>query len=163
MRASTAGPLRVGPFEQAGEPPDWRLRLHGRTRNDVLRERLWLLVLCLHAVLALAIRRWESLAQAYAWGTFALGLCVVVGRESRVRAASFASYIAGAEVLWRMTRANPVWEYGKYTSGLLLLLVLLNEGLPMPPSCRCGLLRVLAGFCSPDHCLAGLDRRPGCP
>ncbi len=44
------------------------------------------------------------------------------------RLAMVAAYIAGGEVIWRMMRAGPFWEFGKYSLILLFGLFLLRTG-----------------------------------
>lgn len=81
-----------------------------------------------HAALALAMDRWQFLATAHALIALAVGLVVVWGRQSH-RALYVCGYIASADVLWRMTKAQVFWEFGKYSLTLVaLLLVWRNRG-----------------------------------
>jgi O-antigen ligase len=42
-------------------------------------------------------------------------------------------YIAGAEVLWRMTEAQINWEFGKYAASAIMLIALFRAGRLRPP------------------------------
>src|ERR1051326_6992589 len=81
-------------------------------------------VAILHAPLAIAMRHWDILATAHALAT--LLACIAIGIFSRraVYVLGAMSYIAGAEVLWRMCKASIFWEFGKYSVCLLLIIAL---------------------------------------
>jgi len=88
--------------------------------------------LLLHIPLALLMRQSEMVATAHALITLGLGsLWAIQGKHERVILA--LGYIAGAEVLWRMTGANVFWEYGKYASILIILISLLRGRKLNPP------------------------------
>ena len=80
----------------------------------------------IHVGLAIALEMNLNLATLHAWGSLALGIYYALGSRYPERAVYMAAYIVGAEVLWRMTHARMLWEYGKYASSLVLLLVLLR-------------------------------------
>ncbi len=86
---------------------------------------LWISVV-LHVGLAIALKLSLALATLHAWGALALGIYYALGSRFPERAVYMAAYIVGAEVLWRMTHARMLWEYGKYASSLILLLALLR-------------------------------------
>jgi O-Antigen ligase len=90
----------------------------------------WLVVFCFAQIpLALAINLIESLATAHAIATVAVGLWWAFSeRGSPVRTAYTAAYIAGAEVMWRMTEASVFWELGKYAVAAIFLVALLRKG-----------------------------------
>lgn len=79
-----------------------------------------------HVVLGIALELNRNLATLHAWGALALGVYYALGSRTPERAVYMSAYIAGAEVLWRMTHAKMFWEYGKYASALLLLLAMLR-------------------------------------
>ncbi len=88
-------------------------------------------VLALHAVLALLLRAAPMLSAVHALGTVAVGLLVAVSPRPE-RVLYVAAYIAGSEVLWRMTQAPIFWETGKYAVILILAVFLLRTGLRGP-------------------------------
>jgi hypothetical protein len=72
-----------------------------------------------HPLLALAMRASSLIATAHAFFTLALGLFFALGKDTR-KAGYVAAYIAGSEVLWRMTNASVFWEAGKYFTIFIL-------------------------------------------
>jgi O-antigen ligase len=65
-----------------------------------------------------------GLPTVYAFAVAVAGLYVIAGKDPR-RLAFVLIYIAGAEIAWRMTKADVFWEFGKYlTVGLILLSIL---------------------------------------
>ncbi len=88
---------------------------------------VWLL---LHAVFALLV--WRSPLLGTLYGGVTLGLAAWVGlRRSPAEALCLAAYIAGTEVLWRMSRAQLPWEIGKYGVVMVLGLSLLRRREPL--------------------------------
>ena len=75
----------------------------------------------------MALMRWPAVATAHALGVLLLGLHWAVRAPTWHRVAAVLAYIAGAEVLWRMTESAPVYEYGKYASVAIMLLALLRS------------------------------------
>lgn len=73
-----------------------------------------------HPFLALAMRASSLLATAHALFTIALGLLFALFSKDSRKVGYVAAYIAGAEVLWRMTDARIFWEGGKYFTILIL-------------------------------------------
>lgn len=94
-------------------------------------------VLLLHVILALVIRNVRLLATAHAVITFMIGLWLVLKEDDIRKVIPVAAYIVGAEVLWRMTKANVFWEFGKYATTAIFVLALFkkaklkNAGLPV--------------------------------
>lgn len=74
-----------------------------------------------HVPLAAAIRVFPAFSLLHALGVVVLGLSWSRSRNTAHRTLMCAAYVAGAEVLWRMTGGNIVYEYGKYACALLLL------------------------------------------
>jgi hypothetical protein len=100
--------------------------------------RFQLIILALvHPILALAMRSSSLLATAHAGLTLVIGIGLAVFSKDIRKVGYVAAYIAGAEVLWRMTEARIFWEAGKYFTILILVIALLRikrwqrSGLPL--------------------------------
>lgn len=93
-----------------------RPRLVARSREA--REVAFVLA---HVPLALVIRTTPLLATAHALGVLAIGLMWSQSRLTAQKTLLCAAYVAGAEVLWRMTGGTIVYEFGKYACAALLL------------------------------------------
>ena len=88
-----------------------------------LRDRYLLLFLVLHAPMAIVLRAMETVPRFHALGALALGVWwATLGKRPSLAVAA-AGYIAGAEILWRMTGTGLFWEFGKYSASLILLLL----------------------------------------
>ncbi|MCP4655053.1 MAG: hypothetical protein GY856_06495 [bacterium] len=87
----------------------------------------WLVALVAHVPLALLLKRSSQLSTLHALGTLALGILWATQRRRPDRAIYVTAYIAGAEILWRMTGADVFWEYGKYAITLMLGLLVLRS------------------------------------
>jgi O-antigen ligase len=108
----------------------------------LLRDRYLLLFLGLHAPMAVALRAMATVPRFHALGVLALGVWwATLGRRPGWAVAA-AAYIAGAEILWRMTGTGLFWEFGKYSASLILLLVFLR--LPAHRTTSWGALLYLA-------------------
>lgn len=83
-------------------------------------------LMILHAPLMLIFLKWPILATLHSIGVLLLGLFFLISDSSPARVAWVIAYIAGAELLWRGMNAALVWEYGKYATLLLSILVLLK-------------------------------------
>ena len=91
-----------------------------------LRDRYLLLFLALHAPMAIALRDMATVPRFHALGVLGLGVWwATMGRRPGWAVAA-AAYIAGAEILWRMTGTGLFWEFGKYSATLILLLVFMR-------------------------------------
>jgi len=90
-----------------------------------------------HPLLALAMRASSRFATAHALVTLAIGLSYSLFSKDIRKVGYVAAYIAGAEVLWRMTNVEIFWEGGKYFIILILGLALFRikpwqrSGLPI--------------------------------
>jgi O-antigen ligase len=80
-----------------------------------------LLFLALHAPLALLLYRAPALATLHAVATVLFGLIWARPPHGLEKAAMVGAYIAGSEVLWRMTGANVFWEAGKYAMAMVFI------------------------------------------
>ena len=94
-----------------------------------------LLPILLHAPLALLMRAEPGAATAHAVITGVVGLAVAQSANSMKRVAHLASYVMGADVLWRMTGAGVFYEYSKYATVAILGLAL---GEARSPGCAEG-------------------------
>jgi O-antigen ligase len=96
-----------------------------------------LLMVILHVALALVMRNFEILAALHALLVFAIGFWTALTAQDIKKVIPIATYISGAEVLWRMTDANVFWEFGKYATIAILVIALLRNmklkgwGLPL--------------------------------
>jgi hypothetical protein len=85
-------------------------------------------MLLVHIAGGLAMRELPVLATVHALLTVVVSLAVVI-RGTRVADAICAvAYIAGSEVLWRMTQATVPWEYAKYAVALVAFAGLARRG-----------------------------------
>lgn len=91
-----------------------------------LRDRYLLLFLGLHAPMAIVLRSLSDVPRFHALGVLGLGVWWATLGRRPAWAVAAAAYIAGAEILWRMTGTGLFWEFGKYGASLILLLVFLR-------------------------------------
>lgn len=88
--------------------------------------RLWLLAFALHVPLALLLQSEPAIGVIHGLLPLAFGLyAALAGRTDRVAYA--AAYIAGAEVLWRMTNSGVFWEFGKYAVVILFVAAIVRN------------------------------------
>lgn len=81
----------------------------------------------LHAALALLMFKFQQVATAHALVTPVAGAAWLLGKRHVERAAYVGAYIAGSEVLWRMTDAQVFWEFGKYSIVAIFILALVRS------------------------------------
>ncbi|MGQ0612345.1 MAG: O-antigen ligase family protein [Planctomycetaceae bacterium] len=74
-----------------------------------------------HVPLAVLMSRSAAISTAHALAVLLLGFAWGLRKQAPERVAFVAAYIAGAEVLWRMTKCDVFWEYGKYATSILFL------------------------------------------
>lgn len=79
------------------------------------------LFIAAHVPLAIIANRVPAVATALALATFVVGMALALAGRSPVRVAQAVFYIAGAEVMWRMSHAAVLWEYGKYASCAIMI------------------------------------------
>lgn len=89
-------------------------------------DRLMLAFLLVHAPLGVGFRQFELVSRYHALGVLALGVWWATAGRRPALAIYAACYMTGAEVLWRMTGSDLFWEFGKYATSLILILVLLR-------------------------------------
>jgi hypothetical protein len=99
--------------------------------TEVIRTSSHVIVLAaLHIILGLAMKASTAVATVHALGTLLVALRIASrGRVDRLLA--IAAYIAGSEVLWRMTEAHIVWEFGKYATILIFFVFLMVKPQPL--------------------------------
>lgn len=103
---------------------------HGAQDQVSDRDRIgyfWIVVLLgIHAPLGYLMRISFIVASVHALTILALGLWFILRDKQPFRLIYLTGYIAGADVLWRMTKAAVFWEYGKYLLCLLFILGMLK-------------------------------------
>jgi len=78
----------------------------------------------LHVPLALLMFRVPEVGRVHAWAALLVGAAWAMSGSHPSRVLCAAAYIAGSEVLWRMTGAPIFWEFGKYAVIAVLLLAI---------------------------------------
>jgi hypothetical protein len=98
-------------------------------RNGALsRHARTLLFLGLHVPLAFLVSQHPLLATAHALLVLAVGIWAVLTRSLEdTLQIQVVGYIAGSEILWRMTNAYVFYEFGKYAVVLILGLAILRR------------------------------------
>lgn len=99
-------------------------RLAGRHEEAPLRTSAIALFLLAHVPLAFLMYRVNGIATAHALASFALGAFWALQSRKPERVAYMGAYIAGSEVLWRMTSASIFWEFGKYALAAIFMLAM---------------------------------------
>lgn len=77
-----------------------------------------------HVVLAMLMRAFPAIATFHAVGCLLGGLLFAATTRRTAHVALVVAYIAGCEVLWRMSKASVFWEYGKYAMVAVMLVTL---------------------------------------
>ena len=85
------------------------------------------LMLFLHIPLAFLLSNVQLFATVHAFITLLIGVWIALTSDDIRKVVPVVAYITGAEVLWRMTKANIFWEYGKYATVAILLIALLKH------------------------------------
>jgi hypothetical protein len=83
-------------------------------------------LMALHIPLAIANELDAAVSTFHALLIFGVGLIVAIRAKSPENIVVFGAYITGVEVLWRMTRSEVFWEFGKYATIALMVLVLVR-------------------------------------
>ena len=81
----------------------------------------------LHVPLALLMLEYQLVGWLHVMVTLGVGVWLIISTNKYELAAFVCAYIAGAEVLWRMTKTPIFWESGKYAAVLILMLALLRH------------------------------------
>jgi len=106
--------------------PTSHLRRHPRM-SALTRDTKIGLMLGLHIPLAFLLRNVQLFATIHAFITLFIGVWIALTSEDLKKVIPVIAYITGAEVLWRMTKANIFWEYGKYATVAIILIALLKH------------------------------------
>lgn len=118
------------PISQVGSIGESVAHEKKAARSSAVRGVIFVLA---HIPLALAMRQYPQVATIHALGTLLVGMRWAITKGAERNTAYVAAYITGAEVLWRMTQADVVWEFGKYATSIILITSLLRNGrLRMP-------------------------------
>ncbi|MBN1304042.1 MAG: O-antigen ligase family protein [Anaerolineales bacterium] len=131
--------LRRRSARPSGISPGLQMRTRGKesftekelTYSQVIRFLLW------HAPLMLILRPVPVLATIHSVLVFLIGVHFVLRDETPNRSILVLAYITSSEIMWRGTEAVLVWEYGKYISLLLCILMvfkyrLISKGMVWP-------------------------------
>lgn len=97
-----------------------------RTATVASACRLQLPFIAVHIPLFVLIPKYSALATWHALAALGFGLAAALTWTRPERVAYAAAYIAGAEVFWRMRRADVKWEFGKYAIVLILVIAMLR-------------------------------------
>lgn len=108
-----------------------------------LSTKLIVLFLAAHVPLALLIGRFPTLATVHALVALAFGVWWACHGDRLGHVILATGYIAGGEVLWRMTGAQVNWEFGKYAVAGVLILALLRNRAHFPPAIPLGYFALL--------------------
>lgn len=88
--------------------------------NKPLLSLFWLAV---HVVLAIGASTMSAVSMSWAAGTFLIALFYIIyNKNVHQEAAKWAAYMAGLEVVLRGTGGALLWEFGKYSIIVILLL-----------------------------------------
>jgi hypothetical protein len=113
---------RIGMYAQAlpltrAEYSAARSRTHGSTFAT-------LVFFAAHIPLALSMRAYPAIGLVHALAAVALALWWTTKRNRPELVVLAAGYIAGAEVLWRMTGSPLFWEFGKYAVAMVFMVAI---------------------------------------
>jgi O-antigen ligase len=81
-----------------------------------------------HIPIGLLMAQYSQIATMHALATLAVAQWLAVTSRRIEQVAYAVAYMAGAEVLWRMTHAQVFWEYGKYATISVLLVAVVRTG-----------------------------------
>lgn len=102
----------------------WNFAAHPTVRPF----RFPLFLLLIHLPLGLMCYQSRSLAALHAFGSLAVGVYFALRPDlSFAWPTAVIFYIAGSEVLWRMSRAEVFWEFGKYAIAMIMLAALFSR------------------------------------
>jgi O-antigen ligase len=116
---------------------------HASMALTLTNERTLLWFLVAHAILGALTFGWRPVATVHAWATLAGGLWVALTTRQPLSIAAMATYVVGAEVLWRMGRASVPWEIGKYAVVALFLIGLVRFRVSRPSYLAIGYFALL--------------------
>jgi len=109
------------------QPSTLRPRVTATADSRRIKFGAWIVIgMVIHVPLAVLLYASAQLSTIHAIIIGCIGLVLIYRRAPLVQFAYLAAYIAGAEVLWRMTKAGVFWEYGKYLTIFVLIIALFN-------------------------------------
>jgi hypothetical protein len=94
-----------------------------KVRDESLSVVALALIGLAHVVLVFVMRAAPLIGTLHALATLVVGVAVAARRPLHQTTYAVA-YIAGSEVVWRMTHATLFWEFGKYAVALVLVIAL---------------------------------------
>lgn len=97
-----------------------------RTKVDVEPFKIFVLLL-LHIGLAYLMRTFTIVATVHGWAVLLVGVWIALTAKDERKVIPVVAYITGAEVLWRMTSAGVLWEFGKYATIAIIIISLLRR------------------------------------
>lgn len=99
-----------------------------KVQREVLTRggKIFLLLLA-HIPLAFLLRNYQIFSTIHAIIILVIGLWIALTSKEIKGVIPVVAYITGAEVLWRMTGANIIWEFGKFGTVAILLVALLKH------------------------------------
>lgn len=111
------------------QPGNYRrlVRARAAARTAAASPLIWIF-LAGHFLLGAIIARVPLVASGQLIAVLALAVWWGLVKKDLERLSLVAAYLAGAEVLWRMTRTGPLWEFGKYGLIVILAVSLLRAG-----------------------------------
>jgi O-antigen ligase len=101
--------------------------LNADTQTDLAAGLGWVVFALLHIPLAYLMRQFPFISTGYALIVVMAGLILALSKRNSRQAVYVMAYIAGAEILWRMTEASVLWEFGKYATVAIIVLVVLTR------------------------------------
>ena len=110
--------MTARPNAVAARPSGW-------ARSEWLAQ---LLFIAAHMPMALMIPKYSSQLVWHSRLALAVGVILALTTRRFERVACAAAYITGAEVYWRMRRADIPWEFGKYAVILILAIAVVRMG-----------------------------------
>jgi len=98
-----------------------------KQRESYKKNNSLIFFILIHIPLALLLKQFSLIATLHGWAIFLVGVFLALTDSDGRRVAYIAAYIAGSDVLWRMTSARVFWEMGKYAIIAVMLLYLLRK------------------------------------
>lgn len=111
------------------QPDNYRRMVRARAaqRTAAASPLIWVFLVG-HFLLGALIAQAPLVASGQLIAVIALATWWGLVRKDLERLSLVAAYLAGSEVLWRMTRTGPLWEFGKYGLITILAVSLLRAG-----------------------------------
>lgn len=119
---------KIDALPPALQPAGWNYAPAAQIVAGSRNQHGFWLALLLHLPLAYLMENINLFAAMHALLTFLIGLFFIARDRTSARLICLCAYIAGAEVLWRMTKAGVFWEYSKLALIILFFLGLLRWG-----------------------------------